>query len=127
MKQTASRGRVSAATGVSRTMPRGLAAAQVHAQLLPLGEDVFLAEEPGVAEQFLAVGVEEDLRGDHLDAVFLAGVLVLPDVDELDVELARVFLLQTPPGSGPSFCTECTCPRPGRAAWAAFAAVGGAL
>ena len=84
MKHTASRGRVSAATGVSRTMPaRRLAAAEVHAQFLPLAQDVFLAEEAHVAEQFLAVGVVEDLRGNHLDAVLLAGVGILPHVNEL--------------------------------------------
>ena len=47
---------------------------EFDAQFAPLGQDVFLGEETFVAEQFVAVGGEENLGGDDLDAVGLAAL-----------------------------------------------------
>jgi hypothetical protein len=90
MKQTAPRGRVSAATGCFPHDAGGCFGLNIHPELLPLGQDVLLAKEALVPETLLVRGVEEDLRRDQLDLVRLAGLRVLPHVDELHVHPAGI-------------------------------------
>jgi hypothetical protein len=63
-------------------------------ELGPLAEDVGPRIEALVAEQLLAIRIEEDLGGDELDPVGSPGLPVLPDVDEDDVELPGEVLAQ---------------------------------
>ncbi len=66
----------------------------IHPEFLPLGQDVLLAEEAFVPEALLARGVEEDLRRDQLDLVRLAGLRVLPHINELHVHPASILRLE---------------------------------
>lgn len=60
-------------------------------ELVEGGDDFVFGPVAFVAEEFLALGVEEDLGGDDPDFGLLAGRAVFPDVDEADLELGGVF------------------------------------
>ena len=69
---------------------------QLCAKLLPFEQDAVLGDVPLVPPDFLAVGVEEYLRGDQLDLVFLRQrqILLVAHADKLDLQFSRLLGLQ---------------------------------
>ena len=66
---------------------------------LPLAENLFTTEEPGVPEEFRTVGRVKNLRGDHLNVVRRGFLALFPDIDEDHVQLTvEIFtkLLENP-------------------------------
>ena len=68
----------------------------VDAVLLQELEDLLLGEEPDVAEDLVALLVDEDLGRDELDAVFRGPARVFPDVVEDDLDPVGVGLRRSP-------------------------------
>ena len=55
---------------------------EIVAELAPLGQDVFLANEAGSAEEFLPLCVVKNLSRNHLDPVLLRFFRIFPGIDE---------------------------------------------